>query len=503
MNIEKEIPKEMPKYKVGKLTDTQKKKFDELIEKNQDIFAKSKKDLGRTTFVKHTIDTGNTPPIKQRAYRVSQKEEEVIRKEVKTMLENGIIRKSKSPWTSPVVIVPKPDGSNRFCTDYRKLNTITKKDNHPLPRTDEMIEKFAGSQWFSSIDLASGYWQVEMDERDKEKTAFITSEGIYEYNVMPFGLCNAPATFQRLMHGVLGDLIYTKAPVYIDDINTHSKTFEQHLEDLQEVFDKIRKAGLKLKLEKCNFCMPEVKFLGHVVGRDGIKTSEKLIEKIKNYPKPKNITELRGFIGLASYYRKFIKDFSQIVKPLTELLRGVKYEKGVKRKTQNKKINITQNWKDTQEKSFNELKEKLTQTPILMYPKWDREFILQTDASNIALGAVLSQIGDDKKEHPIGYASRSLTQPEQNYSTNELESLAVVWGVKKFHHYLYGRKFKIITDHSALKFMDNTDLTGRRARWQVKLMPYTYEILYKAGKKHTNADALSRIPNKNNEQRKA
>src|SRR5919206_993985 len=495
---EEEKEKKESKFKIGTLTKEQKEKFKELIKNNLDIFAKDKKDLGKTTKTKHTIDTGVEKPIKQNFRRVSHREREIIRKEVKTMLENGIIRKSKSPWASPIVLVKKKDGSTRFCIDFRKLNTITKKDNHPLPRIDDMLDKFQGSQWFSSIDLASGYWQVEMDEDDREKTAFIIEEGLYEFNVMPFGLCNAPATFQRLMHEVLGDLIYTKAPVYIDDINTHSKTFEQHLDDLQEVFDKIRKAGLKLKLEKCNFCMPEVKFLGHVVGRDGIKTSEKLIEKIKNYPTPKNITELRGFIGLASYYRKFIKNFSQIAKPLTELLRGVKYEKDVKRKTQNKKIDITQNWKNTQEKSFNELKEKLTQAPILMYPKWDREFILQTDASNIALGAVLSQIGDDKKEHPIGYASRSLTQPEQNYSTNELESLAVVWGVKKFHHYLYGRKFKIITDHSALKFMDNTDLTGRRARWQVKLMPYTYEILYKAGKKHTNADALSRIPNKNN-----
>src|SRR5256886_3044175 len=242
------------------------------------------------------------------------------------MLKKGIIRKSKSPWSSPVVFVPKKGGEIRFCIDYRKLNKVTKKDNHPLPRIDEMLDKFEGSQWFSSIDLASAYWQVEMDERDIEKTAFITSEGLYECLVMPFGLCNAPATFQRLMHEVLGNLIYTKIPVYLDDIIIHSETFEQHLEDIQEVFDRLRDAKLMSKESKCEFCAPEIKFLGHIVGRDGRKVDPDKVEKVKNYPRPENISQLRGFLGLASYYRKFIKDFSMMAKPLTKLLKGTTRE---------------------------------------------------------------------------------------------------------------------------------------------------------------------------------
>src|SRR3954452_4940875 len=351
------------------------------------------------------------------------------------MLNKGIIRGSKSPWASSIVFVLKKGGEMRFYVDYRKLNGIRKKDNHPLPRIDEMLDKFEGSQWFSSIDLASAYWQVEMNEEDIEKTAFITSEGLYECNVMPFGLCNAPATFQRLMHEVLGNLIYNKAPVYLDDVNVHSKTFEQHLKDLKEVFERIRKAGLKLRMDKCHFCDREIEFLGYVVGKDGIKTSEKIIEKVKNYPRPTNITEARGFIGLASYYRRFIQNFSEMTRPITELFqKGVKYE-----------------WNKIREENFQKLKEKLTTIPVLAYPNFEKEFILYTDASGYALGAVLSQEDTNGKEHVIQYATRSLSKAEQVYSTTEQECLAVVWAINKFHHYIYGKKCRVVTDRSSLR----------------------------------------------------
>src|SRR2546421_2460059 len=251
------------------------------------------------------------------------------------MLKKRIIRKSKSPWSLPVVFVLKKGGEIRFCIDYRKLNKVTKKDNHPLPRIDEMLDKFEGSQWFSSIDLASAYWQVEMDEKDIEKMAFITSEGLYEFLVMPFRLCNAPVTFQRLMHEVLGNLIYTKVPVYLNDIIIHSKTFEQHLEDIDEVLGKLRDAKLMSKESKCEFCAPEIKFLGHIIGKDGRKVDPDKVEKVKNYPRPENISQLRGFLGLASYYRKFVKDFSKKVKPMTKLLEGMK--RGAKRANGKKK----------------------------------------------------------------------------------------------------------------------------------------------------------------------
>ncbi len=313
-------------YKTGNLTTDQRREVKGVIRKNEDIFIKGKYEVGRTNAVKHTIDTGEEKPIKQKARRLSVKEKEIEKEHIEEMLKKGIIRKSKSPWSSPVVFVPKKGGEIRFCIDFRRLNKVTRKDNHPLPRIDEMLDKFEGSQWFSSIDLASAYWQVEMDERDIEKTAFITSEGLYECLVMPFGLCNAPATFQRLMHEVLGNLIYTKAPVYLDDIIIHSKTFEQHLEDIQKVFDRLRDARLMSKESKCEFCAAEIKFLGHIVGRDGRKVEPDKVEKVKNYPRPENISQLRGFLGLASYYRKFIKDFSKKAKPLTKLLEGTKRE---------------------------------------------------------------------------------------------------------------------------------------------------------------------------------
>ena len=487
------IEEKKSEYQIGKLTDKQKMDFEQLMRKNKDIFAKDRDDLGKTGLVKHTIDTGDAKPIKQRAYQTSQKEKQVINEEVKRMLKQGIIRKSNSPWTSPVVLVRKKDGKYRFCIDYRKLNSITKKDNHPLPRIDDMLEMFRGSQWFTTLDLASGYWQVEMDEKDREKTAFITYDGIYEFNVMPFGLCNAPATFQRLMHTVLEDLIFKKAPVYIDDINVHSKIFEQHLKDLEQVFMKIRKAKLKLKLGKCHFCYPEIKFLGYIVGKDGIKTDQEKIEKVKNFPRPTNITELKSFIGLASYYRRFIEGFSKISKPLTELQEGISFTKNKMINKMIKKKNIEENWTDKQEKCFLELKKRLTEAPVLMYPDFDKPFKLYTDASGKALGAVLQQKGIDEKEHVIAYASKSLTKAEQNYSTTELECLAVVWAIEKFHHYLMGEKFTVVTDHYALKWLRTQPIKGRIGRWILKLQAYDFEVEYKEGKRHSNADALSRI----------
>ena len=466
------------------------------MKKHEDIFVKGKNDLGRTNVVKHKIETGDAKPIKQRPYRAVGERKRIIKEEVEKMLKRGVIQKSTSPWASPVVLVPKKNGEIRFCIDYRKLNAITIRDEYPLPRIDDMLDTFTGSKWFSSMDLASGYWQIEMDEKDAQKTAFITSEGLYEWKVMPFGLTNAPPTFQRMMHEVLGDLIYTKAPVYIDDVNTHSKTFEEHIQDLDEVFSRIRKAGLKLRADKCKFCCEEIEFLGYVVGRDGVKTDKKKIEKVKNYPKPITITELKGFLGLASYYRRFIKDFSKIAKPLNDLMKNIKYQEGQKKKEQNKRISIKEKWTEKHEESFKMLKEKLCTTPVLMYPDFEREFLLYTDASGYALGAVLSQKDDDRKEHVIYYASKSLTQAEQNYSTTELECYAVVWAVDKFHPYLEGKKFKIITDHYALKWLQTSKLKGRRARWMIKLQAYDYEVIYKEGRKHKNADALSRIPNK-------
>src|SRR5918911_827290 len=349
----KQKEKEKEEYQINtELLEQQKKQLEKLLEKYRNIFVTKKSELGKCGIVKHRIDTGEEKPIRQRAYRASGKDKELIQEEIKKMQEKGVIEKSTSSWASPIVIVPKKNGERRFCIDLRRVNAITKRDEHPLPRIDDMLDTFDGSKYFSSLDMASGYWQIEIDERDKEKMAFITHEGLYQWKVMPFGLTNAPATFQRMMQEVLEELFYKNAPAYIDDINVHLETFEQHIKILEEVFERIRKAGLKLRIDKCKFCFNEIEFLGYIIGEDGIKTDEKKVEKVKNFPKPTTITELKGFLGLASYYRRFIKDFSKIAKSLNDLMKGINYEKGIKQKNQNKQIDITEKWKEKQEESF-------------------------------------------------------------------------------------------------------------------------------------------------------
>lgn len=476
--LEKVVPTKFDELSVGDLNPIQRMKFEELLNEYRDLFAWEPTQLGRTNLVRHTIDVGNSAPIKKRWYRTSQGEREFIAQEIQRMLQQGLIEKAKGPWAFPVVLVRKKNGKLRFCVDYRPLNKVTKRDEYPLPRIDDMLDSLGGSAWFTSLDLASGYWQVEMEPSDREKTAFITQFGTYQFTVMPFGLCNAPATFQRLMDEVLHDELWKIVVVYLDDLNIFSKTFDDHLKHLRIVFDRLKKAGLKLNPEKCRFTSSELAFLGHVISKDGIRTDPDKIEKVKNFPEPKNLTQLRGFLGLASYYRRFIKDFSKIANPLNKLL----------------KKSVPYAWKKEQQQAFDYLKECLISSPILTYPNWDRPFTLFTDASTFALGAVLTQKDEGDNEHVIAYASRSLQPAEKNYSATELECLAVVWAIGKFHQYLHGKRFTLITDHSALCHLFNTTTpSGRLARWVLKLQVYDFDTIHRAGKTHSNVDSLSRI----------
>ena len=302
-----------------------------------------------------------------------------------------------------------------------------------------MLDSLGGAAWFTSLDLASGYWQVEMDPRDKEKTAFITQFGTFQFNVMPFGLCNAPATFQRLMDEVLHDDLGTFVVVYLDDLNIYSQTFNEHLQHLRQIFDRLKDAGLKLNPEKCMFASTELAFLGHIISKEGIRTDPAKIDKVRDFPQPKNLTQLRGFLGLASYYRRFIKDFYKIANPLNKLLRK----------------NTSFNWTDTQQQAFDHLKNCLISSPILTYPKWDCPFLLFTNASTFAFGAVLSQKDEEGNERVVAYASRSLLPTEKNYTATELECLATVWAIGKFHHFLHGSHFSLITDHATLCHLFN------------------------------------------------
>ena len=293
-----------------------------------------------------------------------------IKEEIQRLLDAGLIAPSRSQWTSPVVVVEKKNGKKRLCVDYRKLNKVTKRDSYPLPRVDDMLETLSGAQWFSSLDLASGFWQVELDKKDREKSTFITRFGTYEFTVMPFGLCNAPATFQRLMDTVLRDILWQFVVVYIDNINVGSKTFDEHLHHLDQVFTRLEQAGLKLSPEKCFFFKDEIPFLGHVVSRNGIQTDPEKLRVIKEFPIPKDLTQLRGFIALASYYRKFVKKFSAIAEPLNRLL----------------KKNVPYIWGQDQNAAFERLKECLMTPSILACPNFGKSFILYTDTSTFALG---------------------------------------------------------------------------------------------------------------------
>ncbi|UYV73827.1 hypothetical protein LAZ67_11001042, partial [Cordylochernes scorpioides] len=447
----------------------------QILSKYADLFSPR---LGRTNLAKHRIDTEDAKPIKHKPYRVSPKERDIIKDQIDEMLKEGIIRPSSSPWSFPVILVKKRDGKFRFCVDYRKLNEVTVKDVYPIPRIDDVMDTLQGSKYFSAIDLRSGYWQVEIEEKDKEKTAFTTTHGLYEFNVMPFGLCNAPATFERNMDNVLGNLRWQICLCYLDDVIIYSSDFPTHLKRLEAVLKCFSESNLKLNDRKCRFAFEELEILGHITNQQGIKPAEYNIKAVRDFPQPKKVKEVQSFLGMCSYYRKFIKDFSLIADPLTGLIRK----------------NAQFTWTEKQEEAFQNLKKALINPPILGHFDPNAATYIHTDASNIGLGATLVQIicGEEKV---ISYLSRTLSKAEQNYSTTEKECLAVVWAISKLRPYLYGRHFKIITDHHALCWLKNLkDPTGRLARWALKIQEYDFDIIHKSGKKHMDADGLSRGP---------
>ena len=420
------------------MSQSNKMQVRKLLNKYSHIFSRDDSDIGKTGIIKHQINTGDARPIKQPARRVPFHMQKEVDSQIDQMLENDIIRPSTSPWASAIVLVKKKDGSRRFCIDYRRLNDVTMKDAYPLPRIDESLDQLSGAVWFSCIDLSSGYWQVEMAEEDKPKTAFATRRGLFEFNCMPFGLCNAPATFERLIEIVLAGLHWEICLVYLDDIIITAKSFDDMIINLDKVFNRIESAGLKVKARKCQLFKREVEFLGHIVNSAGVSTDPKKTECVRRWPIPNSVTEVRSFLGLCGYYRRFIKDYSEVAKPLYKLTeKGRKFE-----------------WSEATETAFNTLKEKITTSPVLAHPDFSLPFILDTDASDSSIGAVLSQ-STDGHERVIAYASRTLSKSEKRYCVTRKEMLALVSFVKYFRHYLYGRKFTIRTDHSSLKWLLN------------------------------------------------
>jgi hypothetical protein len=452
--------------------------INEIIGEFPNLAASDLSQLGKTDIYQHTIDVKDAKPIKLHPYRTSPRHLSFLKEEIERMITNGLIKKSFSPWSAPTVVVNKKNGKFRLCIDYRKLNAVTKPDAYPVPRIADMLDALGHSAFFSTLDLASGFWQVEVAAKDREKTAFTTPFGIYEFLVMPFGLINAPATFQRVMDRVFHEVAWKFVLVYIDDIIIYSKTREEHEKHLRVVFTLLRNAGLKINLEKCDFFRTRLAFLGHIITIEGIALDPAKIEKVKSYPVPRDKTNVRAFLGLASYYRRFVREFSTVAKPLHNLT----------------KRDVVFEWKNEHQSAFDVLKGRLTSAPIMTYPDFSKQFILATDASDCGIGAVLSQKDTENHEHPVAYASRLLSSTEQNYTVVERECLAAIWAVRHFRHYLHGPKFDLYTDNLALTWLKNRPQPkGRIARWIFELSEYDYEIIHKQGRLNANADTLSRI----------
>ncbi|XP_049932536.1 uncharacterized protein LOC126409875 [Nymphaea colorata] len=413
-----------------------------------------------------------TAPISKAPYRMAPAELEELKKQIQDLASKGFIRPSVSPWGAPVLFVKKKDGSMRLCIDYRMLNQVTIKNKYPLPRIEDLFDQLKEAKVFSKIDLRSGYHQLRIKEEDIPKTAFRTRYGHYEFRVMPFGLTNAPAAFMGLMNRIFHEYLDRFVIVFIDDVLVYSDCEAMHAAHLELVMRILRENQLYAKYSKCEFWLDKVNFLGHVISKEGVAVDPAKVEAVQQWNAPTNVSEIRSFLGLAGYYRKFIKDFSKIATPLTKLLRkGVKFT-----------------WTEDCQKSFQMLKDSLTSAPILTLPNGRKGFVVYTDASGTGYGAVLMQ-----KDNVIAYASRQLKQHEKNYPTHDLELGAVVFALKIWRHYLYGVEFEVFSDHKSLKYLfSQKELNLRQRRWLEYLKDYDFEIKYHPGKANVVADALSR-----------
>lgn len=458
------------------LSEEQKYQLTNLLNKHSDAFAKSKTDLGKCSVLKHHIDTGNAAPVKQPLRRTPQAFEGEEERYLKEQLENGTIQPSTSAWASPLVMVRKKTGDVRVCVDYRKLNERTIKDAYPLPRINMCLDCLASSKIFSTIDLQNAYMQLEVAEEDRHKTAFISKYGLFEYSVLPFGVCNGPSTFQRCVELIFRGLQWEILLVYLDDIIVMGQNFEDHMRHLDTVFGKLFSHKLKMKPSKCELFQPEVLFLGHIVGQNGLRPNPKTIEAVLSWKEPGNVREIRQYLGLCSYYRQYIEGFSHIAAPLTKLT----------------KKNAKYVWSNDCQVAFDTLKQKLCSAPILAYPKPGLKYILDCDASDVGIGGVLSQV-QNGKERVIAYASKRLTPQQEKYSVTRRELLAVIVFMDYFRHYLLGQRFLLRTDHGSLRWIfDFKDPKGQVARWLEVISQYDFDIEHRPGTKHLNADALSR-----------
>lgn len=432
---------------------------------------------GRTTVLEHDINVGSAKPIKQHSYRVNPSKRHIMKTEVEYMLQHGLAQHSQSPWSSPCLLVPKADGTYRFCTDFRKVNAVTKPDSFPLPRMEDCVDRVGSAKFVTKLDLLKGYWQVPLTARAAEVSAFVTPDYFLEYSVLAFGMRNAPATFQRLMHIVLGDV--PNCDAYLDDIIVYTESWEDHLKTLERVFERLKLASLTLNLSKCEIGKATVTYLGKKVGHGWVKPVEAKVEAILKFPKPNNKRELRRFLGMSGYYRGFCRNFSAVVAPLTDLLSTARVF----------------SWSRDCDRAFEAAKDLLSNAPVLAAPNFKLSFKLQVDASHFGAGAVLIQEDAQGIEHPVSYFSRKFSKCQLSYSTIEKEALALLWAVQHFEVYLGSSALPVIvyTDHNPLTFLSNMSSSNQRLlRWALKLQDFNLQIQHIKGKDNIVADALSR-----------
>lgn len=458
-----------------KLTSYQEELLNSVITKFKSFSGEGK--LPRTHVLCHEIDTGSAKPVKQRYYPVSPYIQKLMYDELDRMIKLGVVEKSNSSWSSPIVHAPKPNGRLRLCLDSRVLNSVTKTLAFPLPYISRILGQLKGTKYLSKLDLSDAFWQIPLAEKDREKTAFtMPGRGLYQFVVMPFGLHGAPQTQSRLMDLVLGYDLEPTVFVYLDDIIVATDTYEDHIRCLEEVAIRLKKANLAINLSKSKFCQLRIQYLGYIIDEHGIKTDPEKVSAVVDYPRPQSITEIRRFLGMMGWYRKFIPNFSVVSAPITDLL---------------KKTSKAFKWTPEAENAFNLLKTALVSTPVLCTPDFDQPFVIQTDASSVGIGAILTQ--GEENEKIIACMSQKLSSAQTKYTAMELECLAVLLAIEKFRPYVEGVKFTVVTDNASLLWLKNLkDPSGRLARWALRLQQYDYTLIHRKGKYNVVADALSR-----------
>ncbi len=464
------------KVNLSHLNDPLKAEIQDLLDRFPLLFRQRP---GQTELVQHSIHLTDTTPSRQRPYRIPERLLKPLGEEIEMMKQLHVIEPSNSEWSSPLVIVPKKDGSLRVCVDFRKLNAQSRFDAYPTPRIDDLLERIGQARYITILELCKGYWQVPLDPNSKPYTAFRKPVGLFQFTVLPFGLHGAPATFQRLMDQVLQGCEGWSA-AYLDDVVIYSNTWADHLEHLRQTLEKIQAAGLSLNVAKCEWARQETGYLGYHLGNGELRPQICKVEAIQCSPRPRTKKEVRSFLGLVGWYRRFIPDFANIATPLTDLL------------TKTGKNPVA--WTGACEEAFNTLKERMCSDPVLQSPNFDQRFLVQVDASEKGIGAVLAQ-GTAGEEKPVVFLSRKHLPRETRYSTIEKECLAIKWSLESLRYYLLGREFDMETDHRALTWIHTMkDHNARITRWYLALQPYSFKVRHRPGRLNLVADYLSQYP---------